>query len=232
MRLLLIEDSEKLQFYLCDGLRKVGYEIDVVGEGKQGLWFAKNNEYDVIILDIMLPGIDGLSILSELRIARIDTAVLILTAREGVPDRVKGLRLGADDYLTKPFAFDELVARLQALTRRRYHIHDSIITIRGLAIATMSKTVSRGGTKIELTSREYSLLEFLSLRKDRVLSRAEIEAYICDANSALSSNIVDAYIYALRRKIDVDGEPSIISTRRGMGYAIVTGESECPSEDD
>ena len=154
MRLLLIEDSEKLQFYLGDGLRKVGYEMDVVGEGKQGLWFAKNNEYDVIILDIMLPGMDGLSILSELRIARIDTAVLILTAKEGVPDRVKGLRLGADDYLTKPFAFDELVARLQALTRRRYHIHDSIITIRGLAIATMSKTVSRGGTKIELTSRE------------------------------------------------------------------------------
>ncbi len=232
MRLLLIEDSEKLQFHLGDGLRKLGYEVQITGDGKEGLWYAQSQEYDVIILDLMLPGLDGLSILSRLRKEGKETSVLILTARDRVVDRVQGLRTGADDYLVKPFAFDELVARIEALARRRFGMKNGQITIRGLTIDTAGRTVSRGGKALEITAREYALLEFLALRRGRVFSRSEIEAHICDENADVMSNVVDAAVYALRRKVDVPGEPSVIVTRRGMGYSIVTGDDLCPSDEE
>lgn len=232
MRLLLIEDSEKLRYHLTDGLRKAGFEVDQAGDGRTGLWQAKSTAYDAIILDLMLPGLDGSSILSELREEGNDTGILILTAMDGIADRVKGLRSGADDYLTKPFAFDELVARVQALIRRRYGTRDARILVRGLSIDTASRTVLRDGRVIELTPREYAVLEFLALRRDRVHTRSEIEAQVCDSNAEVSSNVIDAAVYSLRRKIDKDGEPSIIRTRRGMGYLIPSGEAACLSDDE
>jgi DNA-binding response OmpR family regulator len=238
VRLLLIEDSEKLQFHLRDGFQKLGHEVQVTGEGKEGLWRAQSHDFDVIILDLMLPGLDGLSILSRLRKAGKDTSVLILTAKDRVADRVQGLRAGADDYLVKPFAFDELVARIEALARRRFGMRNGQITVGGsgtgggLVIDPAARTVSRGGKPIELTAREYALLEFLATRRGRVFSRAEIEATICDENADVMSNVVDAAVYSLRRKVDVPGERSVIVTRRGMGYSIVTGDDKCPSDDE
>jgi len=230
VRVLIVEDSEKLRFHLKDGLVKAGYEVEATGDGREGLWHAQTKDFDAIVLDLMLPGMDGLSVLSRLRKLGKETSVLILTARDRVEDRVKGLRAGADDYLVKPFSFDELVARLEALGRRRFGIAKSKITVRGLTVDTAAKAVSRGGKVIELTAREYSLLEFLALRRGRVLSRTEIEAHICDENSDLNSNVVDAAIYSLRRKIDVPDEPSVIVTRRGMGYSMATGDDICPSD--
>lgn len=232
MRLLLIEDSEKLQYHLSEGLRKLGYDVQVTGDGREGLWYAQSHEFDAIILDLMLPGLDGLSILSRLRKAGKETSVLILTARDRVPDRVQGLRAGADDYLVKPFAFDELVARLEALGRRRYGMKDSTITVGGLAIDTAAKAVLRDNKPIELTAREYALLEFLAKRRGRVLSRGEIEAHICDENAEVTSNVVDAAVYSLRRKIDLPDKRSIIVTRRGMGYSMIAGDEACPSDDE
>lgn len=232
MRLLLIEDSEKIQFHLGEGLRKLGHEVQVTGDGKEGLWHAQSHEYDVIILDLMLPGMDGLTILSRLRKAGKETGVLILTARDRVADRVQGLRAGADDYLVKPFAFDELVARIEAVARRRFGLRNAQITIGGLTIDTAARTVSRKGKLIDITAREYALVEFLATRRGRVFSRAEIEAAICDENADVMSNVVDAAVYSLRRKVDVPGERSVIVTRRGMGYSIVTGDDLCPSDEE
>ena len=232
MKLLLVEDSEKLQFHLGEGLRKLGHELQAATDGKMGLWYAQSHDYDVIILDLMLPGLDGLSVLSRLRKSGKDTSVLILTAKDEVADRVLGLRSGADDYLVKPFAFDELVARIEVLARRRFGLKDSRVTVQGITLDTVARTASRGGQVIELTAREYQLLEFLVLRRGRVFARAEIEAKICDENVDVSSNVVDTAIYALRRKIDLPGEPSIIVTRRGMGYSVVAGDEQCPSDDE
>jgi DNA-binding response OmpR family regulator len=180
----------------------------------------------------MLPGLDGMSVLAQMRKAGVETPVLILTARDQVPDRVKGLRGGADDYVVKPFAFDELVARIEALNRRRFGMANAPITIGGLTIDTASRQVHRDGRPVELTAREYQLLEFLALRRGRVFSRGEIEAHVCDENAEISSNVVDAAVYTLRRKIDVPGEPSVIITRRGMGYSFVAGDQPCPSDDE
>lgn len=232
LKLLLIEDSEKLQCHLGKGLRKLGHELQAATDGKMGLWYAQSQDYDVIILDLMLPGLDGLSLLSRLRKSGRDTSVLILTAKDKVADRVQGLRSGADDYLIKPFAFDELVARIEVLARRRFGLRDSKITIQGLTLDTVTRTALRSGHVIELTAREYQLLEFLMLRRGRVFSRAEIEAKICDENFDVNSNVVDTAIYALRRKIDLPGEPSIIVTRRGMGYGVVAGDEICQSADE
>jgi len=238
VRLLLIEDSEKLQYHLGEGLRRLGYDVQMTGDGKEGLWHAQTHEYDVIILDLMPPGMDGLSILSRLRKAGKETGVLILTAKDRVADRVQGLRAGADDYLVKPFAFDELVARIEAVARRRFGMHNGQITIGvagaggGLTIDTAARAVWRGGKAIEITAREYALLEFLAARRGRVFSRAEIEAAICDENADIMSNVVDAAVYSLRRKVDVPGERSIIVRGRGMGYSIASGDDACPSDDE
>jgi DNA-binding response OmpR family regulator len=232
VRLLLIEDSEKLQFHLSEGLKKLGHEVQTTGDGRQGLWHAQNTDYDLIILDVMLPGLDGISILSRLRKLGKETSVLILSAKDRLPDKIQGLRAGADDYMVKPFAFEELVARIEALTRRRFGTRNSQVTIGDVTIDTAARTVSRAGHMLDLTAREYTLLEFLALRRGRVFSRAQIESHICDENAEVSSNVVDAAVYSLRRKVDLPGAPSIIKTRRGMGYSIVTGDDTCPSDDD
>ncbi|HEY2587954.1 MAG TPA: response regulator transcription factor [Tepidisphaeraceae bacterium] len=220
MRVLLIEDSERLQRSVGTGLRNAGYAVDIVGDGATGLWEARSNDYDVIVLDLMLPGLDGLSLLTRLRAEGRDTHVLILTARDQVEDRVLGLRTGADDYLVKPFAFDELLARVQALTRRRHNVKSPRIAIGDLAVDTLARTVARGDKSITLSPREYALLEYLALRPGQVVSRREIEAHIYDDQAEPMSNVIDAAIYALRRKIDLPGRAPLIHTRRGMGYVL------------
>lgn len=220
MRILLIEDSERLQRSLSTGLRKAGYKIDVSGDGNEGLWFAESFNYDVIILDLMLPGLDGISLLNRLRRSKKLVHVLILSARDTVEDRVLGLESGADDYLVKPFSFDELLARIQALIRRRYGIKTSTIHLGDLSIDIHGQTVSRSGRIIELSPREYYLLEFLALQRGKVVSRTEIEEHIYDERVEPMSNVVDSAVCSLRKKIDKPGGSSIIKTRRGHGYII------------
>jgi len=220
MRVLLVEDSRRLQQAIGTGLRKAGYAVDVAGDGEEGLWFADSGNYDVIVLDLMLPKMDGLTVLQRLRERGKTTHVLILTAKDTVDDRVRGLQMGADDYLVKPFAFEELMARVQTLARRAHGVKRPRITVGDLVINLASRTVTRGGLPIPLRPREYALLEFLALRRGEVVSRTEIEQHIYDDRAEPMSNVVDAAIYALRRKIDRPGAPSLIRTRRGMGYII------------
>src|SRR4030081_1535455 len=178
MRLLLIEDSTRLQSSVGRGLRKAGYAVDIAGDGEEGLWLAQSNEYDTIILDLMLPRRDGLSVLRTLRDKQNGAHVLILTAKDTVENRVNGLQAGADDYLTKPFAFEELLARVQALCRRSYQRKNPKIALGDLEIDTVARTVLRRGKTIALTPREFMLLEYLAMRPGQVVSRAEIEAHI------------------------------------------------------
>ncbi|MCL4218116.1 MAG: response regulator transcription factor [Candidatus Hydrogenedentes bacterium] len=220
MRLLLVEDSERLQTYVGKGLRQAGYAVDVAGDGEQGLWLATENEYDAIILDVMLPKLDGITVLQRLRAEGRDTHVLILTAKDTVPDRVRGLEQGADDYLVKPFAFEELLARVQALVRRKYGEKQGRLAIGGLIIDTVRRVVTRNGETLELRPREYALLELLALRQGEVVSRSEIEQHIYDELAEPMSNVVDSAICLLRKKIDAAEGPSLIQTRRGMGYVM------------
>ena len=220
MRILFVEDSKRLQRSIAIGLRKAGYTIDVTGDGQEGLWFAESYDYDVIILDLMLPGMDGLTILKRLREQGKKAFVLILTAKDTVEDKVEGLQTGADDYLVKPFAFEELLARMQALIRRKYGIKTNSINIGELEIDLARRAVLRNGKEIDLMPREYALLEFLALRKGTLVSRAEIEEHIYDERVDPMSNVVDSAICTLRKKIDSSDDPSIIKTRRGMGYII------------
>ncbi|MDJ0975058.1 MAG: response regulator transcription factor [Planctomycetota bacterium] len=220
MRILLIEDSERLRSALDLGLRKEGFGVDLAADGPSGLSYARNNPYDVIVLDLMLPGIDGLTILETLRKEGVDTHVLILTARDTVDDRVRGLSLGADDYLVKPFAFDELVARIRALVRRKYGKKDPKLRIGSLVVDTDAKRALLDDEPLDLTPREYALLEFLATRSGQVVSRIEIEDAIYDERTLPSSNAVDSAICRLRAKIDVKHGAPVIATRRGRGYIL------------
>jgi len=220
MKILFIEDSRRLQAAVGKGLRRSGYAVDMAADGKDGLYLAEINDYDVIILDLMLPGIDGLTILKRLRSQGKDVHILILTARYTLEDRVKGLQLGADDYLTKPFAFDELLARVQALIRRRYNAKNPVIQIGSLQINTALKTVTRDGRNISLAPREYMLLEFMAVRKGKLVTRSEIERHIYDERVNPMSNVVDSAVCNLRKKINLPGQPDLIHTRRGLGYIM------------
>jgi DNA-binding response OmpR family regulator len=220
MRILVVEDSDILRENLSLGLRKSGYAVDAAAEGKDALWHAESSAYDVIVLDIMLPGLDGVSLLQRLRAQGVDTPVLFLTARDTVADRVHGLRAGADDYLVKPFAFDELLARIEALARRRYGAAERVRRCGELVIDLAAKTVTRAGRPLTLRAREFALLELLALRAGEVVGRAEIERCIYDAHVEPMSNVVESAIYALRRAIDAPGRPSYIQTRRGLGYVF------------
>ena len=225
MRILLIEDSQRLQRSLGAGLRRAGYALDVVGEGKEGLRKAQCGDYDVIVLDLMLPGMDGLSLLKRLRADGRNTHVLILTAKDTIEDRVLGLQIGADDYLIKPFAFDELLARIQALVRRGHGFKNPLIQVGHLEIDTSARTVAVAGTAVDLAPREYALLEYLARHRGAVVSRAQIERHIYDDTVELMSNAVDSAICALRRKIELPGMPPLIQTRRGVGYVLKSGET-------
>ena len=220
MRLLIIEDYVPLQKSLAQGLREAGFAVDVTGDGNEGLWYAVNNDYDVIILDLMLPGMDGLTILEKLRDEGRQSHVLILTAKDTLEDKVKGLELGADDYLVKPFAFEELLARVRALVRRTYRHKHPHIEIEDLRIDLSTQKVFHGGEEISLTPREYALLEYLAMRSGQVVSRTDIWEHVYEFNSSASSNVVDVYIGYLRKKLQQTGQPDLIQTVRGRGYLI------------
>jgi DNA-binding response OmpR family regulator len=220
MRVLLIEDSPRLQGSVGRGLRKAGYVVDVSGDGKEGLWLAESNEYDSIVLDLMLPGLDGLSVLRQLRDQENNVPVLILTARDTIDDRVRGLRLGADDYLIKPFALEELLARVHTLCRRRYGRKNVPLVIGDLEIDTVRRLVTHAGQVLDLAPREFSLLEYLALRRGEVVSRSDIEAHLYGESTELMSNAIDSAISSLRRKLGASDATPLIHTRRGMGYVL------------
>lgn len=220
MRVLIIEDYAPLRRSTALGLREAGFAVDETGDGEEGAWYATSNPYDVIILDLMLPKVDGLTVLKRLRAKGSQAHVLILTARDGLEDRVQGLNLGADDYLTKPFAFDELLARVRALTRRAYQQKSPLVTVGDLVVDTAAKTVSRSGERIDCTAREYALLEYLASRAGQTVSRAELWEHCYDFQAEAGSNVIDVYIGYLRRKIEKAGMPKLIHTRRGQGYVL------------
>jgi len=220
MRLLVIEDYLPQQRALAKGLREAGFAVDVTGDGEEGLWYATTNDYDVVILDLMLPKMDGLTILRRLRAEGRKTHVLILTAMDTVADRVRGLDTGADDYLVKPFAFGELLARVRALARRAYAAKKPCLEVGGLRIDTPSQRVWRGRDEVILTPREYSVLEYLAMRAGEVVSRSDIWEHVYEFNSEADSNVVDVYIGYLRRKIERPGKPPVIRTLRGRGYML------------
>jgi len=220
VRALIVEDEQRIAAYLERGLKEEGYAVDVVHTGSDALDWAAAAEYDVIVLDVMLPGRDGTSVCRELRARGQKTPVLMLTARDAVDDRVRGLDSGADDYLVKPFAFKELLARLRALTRRRSETKSTELCVADLALDTVAHTAHRGERRIDLTAKEYSLLEYLMRNPGRVLSRTQIAEHVWDFDFVSESNVVDVYIRYLRRKIDDGFDCKLIKTVRGAGYLI------------
>jgi DNA-binding response OmpR family regulator len=229
MRILVVEDYDFLRDSICQGLREAGFAVDEASDGESGLWRASTNPYDVIILDLMLPKMDGLSVLAALRNKNISTHVLVLTAKDTTPDRIKGLNAGADDYLVKPFDFAELLARVRALVRREYKSKNPTLSVEDLLIDTTARTAKRSGESIELTPREYALLEFLAIRQGQVVTRTEIWEHVYDFNANASSNVVDVFIGHLRKKIERPGLSRLIHTRRGHGYVLgggITAEEE------
>ena len=216
MRVLLVEDSETLRRSVRRALRHAGFAVDTAADGEEGLVAAELNDYDALVLDVMLPKLDGLALLRRLRAAGKTTHVLLLTARDTVADRVEGLRLGADDYLVKPFALAELLARVEALCRRAYGTKSGTLRIGPLALDLSARRLQRDGAEVELTAREWRLLEYLALRRGQVVPRAEIEAHIYDEFVEPMSNVVDTAVYGLRRKIGAN----FIRTRRGLGYVL------------
>jgi DNA-binding response OmpR family regulator len=225
MRVLVIEDFDPLRLSIAKGLQKAGMAVDQTGDGEEGLWYARLNPYDAVILDLMLPGLDGLTILRKLRAEGLKHHILILTARDTVEDRVHGLDAGADDYLVKPFAFSELLARVRALIRRTYQAKSPSVQVGPLRLDTAKQRVWVGQRPANLSAREYALLEFLALRAGAVVSRTEIWEHVYDFHSESDSNVVDVYIYYLRRKLDEPGRPSLIQTVRGRGYCLGDGET-------
>ncbi len=220
MLVLIVEDNELLRDSLAQGLREAGFSVDTAADGKDGLWLAETGDYDVIVLDLMLPEMDGLTLLSTLREKQKDTHVLILTAKDTVEDRITGLNLGADDYLVKPFSFQELLARVHALVRRRYQQKSPTIVLGDIQVDTTRKMVLRKGAIIDLTPREYALLEYLAFRTGEVVSRTEIWEHLYEFESSATSNVVDVFIKRLREKLG----PQLIHTRRGQGYVLAVEE--------
>jgi two-component system OmpR family response regulator len=215
MRLLVIEDDPLLRHSLTEGLREEDYAVDAAEDGPQGLAKASEAGYDAIILDGMLPGFDGWELLLRLRREK-TTPVLMLTARDAVPDRIRGLDAGADDYLTKPFDFDELLARLRALIRRSSGMGSSVIEIGDVTVDTAGRTVNRNQEPVSLTAREYRLVEYLALHRGCVVSRTELYEHLFDENEDTLSNLLDVHVSNVRKKLGA----SFISTRRGHGYCI------------
>lgn len=224
MRILIAEDHPSLGRSLATGLREEGYAVDLATTGPEALHQARGVDYDCVVLDIMLPEMDGWDILDALRREGRRTPVLCLTARDSTEDRVRGLDLGADDYLGKPFAFEELLARIRAVIRRAHGQASALLRIDDLELNTSRKSVTRAGRPISLTAREYALLEYLAHRHDQVVTRADIWEHLYDGQDESTSNVVDVYIGYLRAKIDRDHPKKLIHTRRGQGYMLSASE--------
>ncbi|HIE0526946.1 TPA: heavy metal response regulator transcription factor [Stenotrophomonas maltophilia] len=221
MKLLIVEDEPKTGNYLRQGLIEAGYVVDLASNGVDGLHLAVSGEYQLVILDVMLPGLDGWNVLSRLREAGWQVPVLFLTARSSIADRVQGLELGADDYLGKPFAFAELLARVRTLLRRGQAVPQAErIVIADLVVDTQRRRVERGGQRIALSQKEYTLLELLARRRGEVLPRSLIASQVWDMNFDSDTNVIDVAIRRLRAKIDDDFDAKLIVTVRGMGYVL------------
>ena len=220
MRVLLIEDHKPLVRALKRGLEEEGFAVDTAGDGEEGDFKARSADYDVIILDLMLPKKDGLALLKEWRQNGLTAHVLVLTARAGMEEKVQGLDLGADDYLTKPFQLEELMARLRALVRRSHQVKTPVLKVFDLEIDTASRTVKRDGQVIHLTPREFALLQYLAYHRGKVVTRSMIWEHLYDEQDENTSNVVDVYIRYLRTKIDKGFDPPLILTRWGEGYML------------
>jgi DNA-binding response OmpR family regulator len=229
MRLLIVEDDSVAAELLAKGLRENAYAVDVAPDGPAALQRAMQFEYDLIVLDLLLPGIDGLEVCRRLRKRGIAVPVLMLTARSGLEERVAGLDAGADDYLPKPFHFSELLARVRALLRRGPVLGPSVQRVGDLSIDTRTRSVERNGRRIELTTKEYTLLAYLTRRQGQVVTRDDISEHVWDENFDPTSNVIDVYVQRLRRKIDDGHSDRLIHTRRGAGYVVesqLAGSSE------
>jgi DNA-binding response OmpR family regulator len=224
MRVLIVEDDEALRQILLKRLKAEGYAADECASGTDGLYFAQSTSYDGIILDVMLPGMSGLEVLKSLRKAGCTAGILLLTARDSIEDRVAGLDLGADDYLVKPFAFDELLARLRALLRRHSESRSPLLRLADLTMDTRTHQVLRGEREIQLTSKEYAMLEYFLCNAGNVLTRTQIIDHVWDYDCDFESNLVDVYIRYLRNKIDKDEPVKLLHTVRGFGYVLKVGE--------
>lgn len=220
MRILIVEDEPKVASFIRRALEEESYAVDVCSDGSKGLDFGREVNYDLVILDLMLPGLPGLEVLKALRAAKVKSPVLILTARSEVDQRVKGLDAGADDYLTKPFAIDELLARVRALIRRAGGEPTGMLQVDDLVLNPVTHEVTRGGQRIDLTSKEYALLEYLMRNAGRVLTRPMITEHVWDLQFDTFTNVIDVYISYLRNKIDKGRERPLIHTVRGSGYTV------------
>jgi two-component system OmpR family response regulator len=220
-KILLVEDDERIVDFLKRGLKAEGFVVDVAANGEDALQLCRSHEYPLVILDVMLPIMDGIEVCKTLRRENRQSLVLMLTAKDGVQDKIEGLRGGADDYLTKPFAFDELLARIAALLRRPpYKDTGGVISVGDLVLDTATRSARRGKREIELTAKEFVLLQFMMANAGRVLSRNRILSNVWEQNSETYTNVVDVYVRYLRRKVDQDGEKPLIRTVRGAGYMI------------
>jgi two-component system copper resistance phosphate regulon response regulator CusR len=229
MRILLVEDDPLLVKLLAEGLREHAYAVDVARDGDTAVYQAAINPYDAIVLDVMLPKRDGFAVCREIRRRGLTARILMLTARDTVQDRIAGLDLGADDYLTKPFDFAELLARLRALLRRRGDVLPATLVVGDLELDTHGQRATRAGRPIPLTTKEYALLEYLARNAGRVIGRAEISDHVWDERYDPASNLIESYVNRLRRKLDVDGRPPLIHTRRGAGY-VLDASRETPND--
>jgi len=229
MRILVIEDEKKVARFIKRGLEEAGYLVDIAADGEEGLYLAEIDDYDLIILDLILPRKNGLEVCKELREQNIKVPVLILSARDSVEDKVTGLDMGADDYLIKPFAFSELLARVRALLRRGESMVPVKLQVADLAMDTVTHTVIRDGKEIKLTSKEYALLEYFMMNLGKVLTRTMLSEHVWDYTFDTFSNVIDVYINYLRNKIDRDFERKLIHTVRGVGYVM---RAEAPEGED
>jgi two-component system, OmpR family, copper resistance phosphate regulon response regulator CusR len=224
MRVLLVEDDARIARFVAKGLREQSYAVDVATNGDDALYQAEINSYDLFIMDVMIPGMDGFTVCRKIREAGIRAPLLMLTARDAVDDRITGLDHGADDYLTKPFEFGELLARLRALLRRSNELRPPLITVQDLVLDTRAQRASRAGRSIPVTAKEYALLEFLARNMGRVIGRAEIAEHVWDESFDPFSNLIEVYVNRLRKKIDLPGTEPLLHTRRGAGYFLGVGE--------
>lgn len=223
MRLLLVEDDRKISSFVIKGLEQAGFAVDHAADGDEGLHLALSESYDAIIVDIMLPGLDGLSLIEEVRKKRINTPVIVLSAKRSVDDRIRGLQSGSDDYLTKPFAFAELLARVQALIRRASGtVEPTVLAYDDLSLDLLKREVVRGDRAIDLQPREFSLLEYMMRHAGRVVSKTMILEHVWDYNFDPQTNVVDVLVCRLRNKVDRDFDKKLIHTIRGVGYVLKT----------